>query len=645
MKYQILFCLATLALAGHLPAASDYYAPLPFGDADRFALDSDNLAIGEWWRPVKAKGNDKWQDARAWLQSIERDQALAFALYTQDDGVLKLTAQCFPLLPDEPKSVVLELKQDGEWVQVDEQPVLYPGWDVHFRVEKWDNRLDVPYRLRLGDLSSFEGLVRKDPKDQDVIVVANMSCNSPKDKERFTRTQFIQNLKQQDPDLLFFAGDQNYTHDEATYGWLQFGVQFREIMKDRPTICIPDDHDIGHPNLWGEGGKKSDGRDGCTDGGYKFPAKFVKMVERQQTWNLPDAFDPTPVKQGIGVYYTELNVGGVSFAILEDRKFKSGPKGNIPKMGPRFDHINDPAYDRASVDLPGLTLLGDRQLAFLDSWARDWTNATIKVALSQTAFCGAVHLHGKPDRLLADLDCNGWPQAGRNRALSALRAAKATHLCGDQHLSVVVKHGIEGYRDGPMAFTSPALVNTIYGRWWWPEDEQAGSGEAIETSLPWVGDYEDGLGNKITMMAYANPDQLNMKFLREDSSRENRGDGYGLALFNKKTGDVVFECWPRFADISRGDRAQFLGWPIEFNQDVNDGRKAIAHLKQVRLPAKDAVVELTHSQTGELVYCYRANGKIFEAPVYEPGTYTLKVGRDRPVKTVLKNVTVQAHSF
>ena len=84
MKYQILFFLVTLAIAGRLPAASDYYAPLPFGDADRFALDSDNLAIGEWWRPVKAKGKDKWQDARAWLQSIERDQALAFALYTQD---------------------------------------------------------------------------------------------------------------------------------------------------------------------------------------------------------------------------------------------------------------------------------------------------------------------------------------------------------------------------------------------------------------------------------------------------------------------------------------------------------------------------------------------------------------------------------
>ena len=75
--------------------------------------------------------------------------------------------------------------------------------------------------------------------------------------------------------------------------------------------------------------------------------------------------DAEPIERGISVYYTRLRVGGVDFAILEDRKFKSGPEGKIPKMGPRPDHINDPAYDRAAVDLPELKLLGDRQLKFL----------------------------------------------------------------------------------------------------------------------------------------------------------------------------------------------------------------------------------------------------------------------------------------
>lgn len=612
-----------------------YYNPTPFGTDTRWAKASDNVAIGEWWKPVPG-ASKREKPMREWFRSILRTQAMAFALFTHDNGVLKITGQCFPLLPAEPKAVTLEFNKDAKWVEADKQPVVYPGWSVHFRVENWDNTRDVPYRLRLGELSRFEGMVRKDPVAKDVLVVGSLSCNSPKDKERFTRTQFVKNLKQQDPDLLFFAGDQNYVHDEATFGWLQFGMQFKDLMKDRPTICIPDDHDVGHGNLWGEGGAKSEGKGGAADGGYMFPASFVKMVERQQTWHLPD---PTPVKQGIGVYYTELNVAGISFAILEDRKFKTGPLGMIPKMGPRIDHINDPAYDRKAVDLPGLKMLGERQLKFLDHWVRDWKGDVMKVALSQTALCGAVHMHGSgKSRLLADLDCNGWPQAGRNRVLTRLRAARATHLCGDQHLAVVVKHRIDGYRDGPMAFTSPALVNTIYGRWWWPENEQAGGGQPVKSPLPWVGDYEDGLGNKITMLAYANPERLDMNVIREDSSRENRGDGYGLVRIHKKTGKIVFECWPRFADITRGDAAQCPGWPLEFNVSENDGRKPVAYLKEVKLPVENAVVELTNAQTGELVYCHRASGKSFRAPVFKAGTYTLKAGKDRAESVLLSSV-------
>ena len=128
-----------------------------------------------------------------------------------------------------------------------------------------------------------------------------------------------------------------------------------------------------------------------------------------------------------------------------------------------------------------------------------------KCGLSQTAFCGAVHLHGRPNnRLLADLDCDGWPQSGRNAALRIIKAAKAIQRCGDQHLAAVVKHGIDRHGEGPWSFTSPALVNTIYGRWWLPQDEQPGPNLVPKSPLPWTGDYEDGLGNKISMVAYAN---------------------------------------------------------------------------------------------------------------------------------------------
>jgi hypothetical protein len=620
----LITCLLALSIGPSTKAEIDYYQPLPFGEESRQAKDSDNLTTGKWWEST----SKEHPEGKQWLKERPRDKTLAFALYTHDHGILKLTAQCFPLFPDEPKAVSLDFKEKGKWVTADTQALRYPGWYVHFRVNNWDRTRDVPYRLRLGDLSTFEGVVRRDPVDKEVIVVASMSCNSPKDPNLDTREAIVSKLKAQDPDLLFFAGDQNYTHDEATYGWIQFGVQYAEIMKDRPTICIPDDHDVGHPNLWGEGGKLVQ-KTGPDKSGYFFPPAFVNMVQSQQTGNLPDPYDPSPTQQGIAVYYTDLTVGGISFAILEDRKFKSGPE-NIPKMGPRGDHINDPKYDRKAVDLPGLKLLGDRQLKFLDHWARDWTGADLKVALSQTAFCGAVHLHGSPEnRLLADLDCNGWPQSGRNRALEILRSVRATHLCGDQHLAVVVKHGIESHRDGPYAFTSPALVNTIYGRWWHPLDEKAGSGPPVESILPWVGDYEDGFGNRITMLAYANPE--------DRSDIRKRGDGYALVRFNTKTRMAVFECWPRFADLSEGDEAQYPGWPLSVDTRENDGRQATGFLKEVELPAENAVVELTESNSGNLVYCYRVEERSFKAPVYGPGPYTLKAGIDRPDQAILEN--------
>ena len=174
----------------------NYNDPAPFGKETKYARESDNAAIGEWWNVKLERGLTGYdQRASKWFQSVDRDQALAFALYTQDHGVLKLTAQCFPLLPDEPKVVSLEFKEDGQWVLFQKQAVQYPGWSVHFRVDDWDAAKNVPYRLSLGDLSEFEGLVRADPMSKDTIVVGSLNCNSPVDKEFDTRKQTVDNLK------------------------------------------------------------------------------------------------------------------------------------------------------------------------------------------------------------------------------------------------------------------------------------------------------------------------------------------------------------------------------------------------------------------------------------------------------------------
>jgi hypothetical protein len=624
-RRQFIKNTSALALAISLPslnvgAYTKMNDPFPFGTDRGKGLDA--CAVGEWWN---WKGNERIAD---FLQQRPRDQVIAYAVYTHDRGVLKITAQLFPLYPNEPDSVILEMKQGNTWKRVQKQKVIYPGWSAHFRVGAWDNTKEVAYRVRLDKQAEFSGTIRPDPVHKDEIVIASMSCNSNQDETFALRTEYINNLNRHDPDILFFAGDQSYVHEYHTYGILLFGVQFADVLRNRPVIMIPDDHDVGQGNFWGEGGIVADSTAGDS-GGYYYPAAYVKMVERCQTWHLPDAYDPTVINQGIGVYYTNINVGGVDFAIVEDRKFKSGPKGKVPPLGPRPDHINDPAYDRKAIDLPGLDLLGKRQLNFLHQWGQNWEGTTMKAVLSQTAFCGAVHLHGMmSNRLLADLDCNGWPQTGRNEALVALRRCLATHLCGDQHLAVVVRHGIDTYRDGPISFTSPALVNTIYGRWWWPENEQAGEGSAIASPLPWTGDYEDGLGNRITMHAYANPKPANLKALKEN--RTGRGDGYGLIRFNKKKRTITFECWPRFADVAKGDSEQFTGWPMTFSMADNDGRKVFGYLPTLNVSENDPVVQVIDEKTGEILYTERITGRTFRPRIFAEGSYTLKVGRNKP---------------
>jgi hypothetical protein len=497
----------------------------------------DTLAINDWWNRKPNPIIDV---------KVKREDVVAFGIYAVHANTLKLTAQLFPLYPNETRIVRLEIKRNNKWQEVQKSTINDLGWSALFRIDDWNSDENVSYRILHGKNASFEGLIRKDPKDKKEIVLAALSCNSNKD--RGDRAEYVNNINHQDPDLIFFAGDQSYDHSEHTAAWLKFGMQFREVFRSRPCITIPDDHDIGQGNLWGEYGKKASTNAG-SDGGYFYHHEYVKMVERCQTGHLPDAYDPTPILQGIGVYYTNLTLGGVDFAILEDRKFKSGPEGKIPQIGPRPDHVRDANYDPASIDLDGLELLGKRQLDFLNNWGQE-NQDRMKVVLSQTGFCGGAHIHGsKENRLHADMDSNGWPQKGRNKALTAIKHANAVHIAGDQHLATVIQHGINEYDDGPWAFVVPAIVNNYYSRWWWPEDEKAGSNS--NGVLPWNGRFLDGFNNKITMHAYVNPDN------------PSNGAGYGLIRFSKTSKEVTFECWPRDVDVTNTKAEQFKGFPFK----------------------------------------------------------------------------------
>ena len=227
------------------------------------------------------------------IPKVAAKDQICFALYTVHDQTLKLTAQLYPLQPNDPRVAQLEIERDGQWVEIAEGKVIEPGWTVPFRVENWDDSTPFRYRVRYGSEATYEGTIRKNPTDKAEIVVAAFTGNSiaPAHGGDISRQDIIDNVNKVDADILFFSGDQVYDHNRHLAAWLKFGRDFGDIIRDRPTLTLPDDHDVGQPNLWGESGKVST-LSGAADGGYAQPGVYVQEVERAQTSHFPDPIDP-----------------------------------------------------------------------------------------------------------------------------------------------------------------------------------------------------------------------------------------------------------------------------------------------------------------------------------------------------------------
>ncbi|CAN0416705.1 unnamed protein product, partial [Laminaria digitata] len=575
--------------------------------------------------------------------------------YTLDQNILKMTAQMMPVAADDAQQVRLELQENGSWQEVATSTIITPGYTVPFRVENWAKTADVPYRVsydyKTADGSSqpyaFEGTVRKDPIDQETVSVAGFTGNHNtargveggffrwEDHVWFPHNDIVNNVKQQDVDVLFFSGDQVYegasptfpdranAHLDYLYKWYLWGWAFNDITKDRPTITIPDDHDVYQGNIWGNGGPAV-----AVDhmGGYVMPADWVKMIERTQTSHLPDPYDPTPIQQGIGVYYSDMTYGRIGFAILEDRKFKSGCDGLVPGHIGRPDHFAQENFHPSMVDLPELNLLGDRQLTFLEDWASNWRGQDMKLAVSQTVFANMATHHG-PNlmRLFADLDSNGWPKKGRDNALHELRRGFAFMLAGDQHLSTIVHHGIESHDDAGYSFCVPSIAN-FYPRGWMPEGE--GANRPADAPAHY-GQHSDAFGNFVTVYGATNPTGLTgISTGVQPLDLHDKMPGYGIVRFNKSDRTITMENWPRYADPMIADKAtQYEGWPKTIGMEENYGRKAVAYLPELQISGMDnAVVQVVEDRTQEVVYTLRINGSNFQPKVFAQGSYTVHVG-------------------
>ncbi len=615
-------------LVGNLALVANY-GPRLGGGANRNAANINPAGVAKWWFA-------DWKIAGTKVEAHPERAfgPLLFNQYTLHNGTLKMTAQMPPLGEKDDQTVRLQVQRDGAWQTVSEEKIHPVARTATFRLEKWNDQADVPYRLaytlRANDGSTrehfLEGTVRRDPVDAESLSVADISCNA---HYAFPNTACVAGVAKLNPDMIAFTGDQYYESSggfgvdrssvenavlDALHKWTMHGWTWRELLRDRPSISIPDDHDVYHGNLWGEDGAAAPGSTAPDEarGGYKMMPEFVNAVHRMQTAHHPDS-PAKSGKQGITGYYGPLTYGRISFAILADRQYKSGPDGKVPPTtSGRADHVNDPNFDPKTADLPGLELLGAAQLDFIRTWAQDWRGADMKAAISQTLFTAMATHHGKKDGLLiADYDTNAWPQTARNAAVRELRKAFAFHLAGDQHLPAVVQYGVDEHRDGVVAFASPA-VNNLYPRWFRPPNTDKV-----------LGDFTDSFGHPLTVLACANPEQQFRKGVLE--AETDKSSGYGLVRFNKRNRTITVECWPLLADpLKRG--TQFAGWPVTVNVLDNYSRKAAANLPRLEVKGIDKpVVQVVAEDGGEIVYTLRIPASGFEPKVFAPGKYTLRI--------------------
>jgi alkaline phosphatase D len=248
--------------------------------------------------------------------------------------------------------------------------------------------------------------------------------------------------------------------------------------------------------------------------------------------------------QGITVYYSAFSYGGVSFAVLEDRKFKN---------------INEFGRDRAGDPLPlPRELLGPRQESFLRAWAGMHAGQP-KVCLHQSPFA-CIQTDPNGNRR-SDPDSNGAPRHGRRTAVTLLRDARAILLAGDQHIGTLIRHGIDTFTDGPIEFTPPS-AGTAWQRWFEP------AANLSHPRGPNTGDYTDGFGNKFRVLAVANSKVSYAEVERRQRNnsdvcdRRLKREGYGIVHVDKEARRYELECWPWHTNPRTPGAAQYPGWPV-----------------------------------------------------------------------------------
>ena len=533
-----------------------------------------------WFNDIKTGGEKITETASHTLGPV------VGCMHSLNKNILKLTAQLMPVGANEYQQLRFDYKQvsTDQWIK---GPIsnIEDGFMHAFRISNWLYNENFNYRVVdpiNDDEALYSGNILKDPGGDRALKIALMSCLTPTAKslddgvytrrikeERvigrwtndnilFPFESLVKNCAAQQPDLYVFCGDQFYegvptrirrnkpdSKLDLLYRWYLWYWSFKESLRSRPAIVLADDHDVLQGNLWGvsgrdplilEGDKRTE-----EDGGYTQDKSLVRMVYRLEHGHNPDAYDPTPIAHNISVTYGAFVYGGTSFAIIEDRKFKSRRNTKI-----------DPRHTQGE-------LLGHRQEHFLSAW-KDMDQGLPKICITASMW-GSPQTKGNVTPLL-DYDSNGYPPDGRTRAVQLIKDANAVVIAGDQHLAMIAKQGVNRFDDGPTFFAGPAGA-AFWQRWF----EGEGQLNNKRNNDPNTGDFTDTFGNKMRVLAVANPkvrysvfkEQVGDSWSNFLSDRNIKSEGYGIVNVDHQSQQFCFECWPYDANPSKDK--QFEGWP------------------------------------------------------------------------------------
>lgn len=480
------------------------------------------------------------------LVSYKKDRSFGPIMWTQyalQRHCLKIQAQLAPL--DGFPNVYLHVRHGNKWIRRAKSSVDRLSRTALFTIWNWNALKRTRYRVKMfwGSKAYFwYGVIREEPQIEKPFRLGVFSCDLG---YTFPLRTMVSQVSRQNPDMLYFAGDQIYEYwngpaqrfqnlNVSMLDFLQkfylFGWTWRKLLANRPSIIIPDDHDVFQGNLFGNGGVALPNPKALqwTAGGYIMPKRWINAVEKCYVGHLPDPAVNKILPLGIRPYFTSLVYANISFAILEDRKFKTGPL-RIPAESRLYGGIGD--------------LLGADQETFLRDWASKWPYHSMKVALSQTIFsAGATHSGLDLERARFCTDSGGWPIDARNRVIKILKDANALSIHGDQHFGILLKQGIERFGDGGYSFMVPGTANG-FPRAWWP---------GVSSNLPpkgkkFTGRYYDDGGYPQEVLAVANPERgsnsLDVYGANSIFVAYKRGSGYGLVKFNRKSRSATFNMY------------------------------------------------------------------------------------------------------